>query len=175
MSAPFNQPAEQRLREILHERILVLDGAMGTMIQGYSLDEQAYRGDQFSQWPVDLKGNNDLLSITRPDLITDIHDAFLSAGADVIETNTFNANSVSMADYQMEELVRDLNISSARLARKAADRVTAQNPEKPRFVAGVIGPTNRTASLSPEVEDPGFRNITFSDLDDSYYDASDAF
>ncbi len=174
MGTPLTQSVEQRLRSLLSERILVLDGAMGTMIQGHSLDEAAYRGDRFKSWSVDLKGNNDLLSITRPDLITDIHEAFLAAGADVIETNTFNANSVSMADYEMEELVRELNIESARLARKAADKATEKTPDKPRFVAGVIGPTNRTASLSPEVEDPGFRNITFNDLDNSYYEACDA-
>lgn len=174
MGTPITETVEQRLRKLLGDRILLLDGAMGTMIQGYSLDEQAYRGDRFSQWSIDLKGNNDLLSITRPALITDIHEAFLAAGADVIETNTFNSNSVSMADYQMEGLVTELNLESARLARKAADKFSAQTPDKPRFVAGVIGPTNRTASLSPQVEDPGFRNVTFSDLDASYYEACDA-
>lgn len=166
--------AEQRLRTLLAEKILVLDGAMGTMIQGHSLTEENYRGERFSHWPVDLKGNNDLLTITSPDTICQIHEKFLEAGADVIETNTFNANSVSMADYEMEELVTELNITSARLARKAADAATLKTPDKPRFVAGVIGPTNRTASLSPNVEDPGFRNITFADLDKSYYEACDA-
>ena len=166
--------AQSELHDLLAERVLVLDGAMGTMIQGHSLDEQQFRGDRFESWPVDLKGNNDLLSITKPEIISDIHRAFLAAGADVIETNTFNANSVSMADYQMQELVRELNISSARLARAAADEASEKTPDKPRYVAGVIGPTNRTASLSPDVEDPGFRNITFNDLDTSYYEACDA-
>jgi len=163
-----------KLEEILAARILVLDGAMGTMIQAQPLEESDFAGARFSDWPVDLKGNNDLLSITRPDLILGIHKGFLDAGADVIETNTFNANSISMADYQMQSLVRELNIESAHIARKAADAATAANPDKPRFVAGVIGPTNRTASLSPQVEDPGFRNITFADLDESYYEACDA-
>ena len=165
---------EQQIKSLLQERILVLDGAMGTMIQGAGLSESDYRGEQFTQWETDLKGNNDLLSITKPELITSIHEQFLEAGADMIETNTFNANSVSMADYSMESLVRELNVSSAKLARVAADKATAKTPEKPRFVAGVLGPTNRTASLSPKVEDPGFRNITFSDLDASYYEACDA-
>jgi len=166
--------AEHQLRSLLAERILLLDGAMGTMIQGHPLTEEDFRGERFGSWSVDLKGNNDLLSLTRPDLIRGVHESFLEAGADVIETNTFNANSISMADYEMQELVQELNISSARLARQAADSATARNPDKPRFVAGVIGPTNRTASLSPDVEDPGFRNVTFSDLDICYYEACDA-
>lgn len=163
-----------QIEVLVQDRILILDGAMGTMIQSHKLGESDFTGDRFSDWPVDLKGNNDLLSITRPDIISQIHEEFLDAGADVIETNTFNANSVSMADYEMQELVRELNISSAQLARNAADAATANTPEKPRFVAGVIGPTNRTASLSPEVEDPGFRNVTFTDLDRCYYEACDA-
>ena len=169
-----SESTEQQIKALLEERILVLDGAMGTMIQGAGLSESDYRGAQFAQWETDLKGNNDLLSISRPELITGIHEQFLEAGADVIETNTFNANSVSMADYSMESLVRELNVSSAQLARAAADKASAKTPDKPRFVAGVLGPTNRTASLSPNVEDPGFRNITFSDLDASYYEACDA-
>ena len=174
MTTMQRQETEQQLRALLTERVLVLDGAMGTMIQGHPLNEADFRGERFADWPVDLKGNNDLLSITRPDLISGIHESFLSAGADVIETNTFNANSISMADYEMQAEVRELNINSARLARAAADKATAQTPDKPRFVAGVIGPTNRTASLSPEVEDPGFRNVTFNDLDVSYFEACDA-
>lgn len=174
MSTFQQSESDRAIRSLLAEKIMVLDGAMGTMIQGYSLEEEDFRAEQFKDWPVDLKGNNDLLSLVRPDLIRSIHDAFLGAGADVIETNTFNANSVSMADYKMESLVRELNISSARIARESADKATAANPDKPRFVAGVIGPTNRTASLSPDVEDPGFRNITFSDLDACYYEACDA-
>ena len=174
MSITESVSVESVLKGQLSERILVLDGAMGTMIQGYQLEQSDFSGERFSNWPVDLKGNNDLLSVTRPDLISEIHTAFLEAGADVIETNTFNANRVSMADYQMESLVRELNISSARLARQCADQASAKTPGKPRFVAGVLGPTNRTASLSPEVEDPGFRNITFADLDECYYEACDA-
>ncbi|MFK7857580.1 MAG: methionine synthase [Granulosicoccus sp.] len=174
MSLSKNSEVEHQLRSLLAERILVLDGAMGTMIQGHPLTESDFRGQRFENWSVDLKGNNDLLSLTRPELIEGIHESFLAAGADVIETNTFNSNSISMADYEMEELVRELNVSSAKLARQAADKASLQTPDKPRFVAGVIGPTNRTASLSPDVEDPGFRNVTFSDLDACYYEACDA-
>lgn len=174
MGIPNHTNANQTLRSLLAERILILDGAMGTMIQSHDLTEEDFRAERFGDWPIDLKGNNDLLSMTKPDLIRSIHDAFLDAGADVIETNTFNANSVSMADYRMESLVRELNVASASIAREAADAATIRNPDKPRFVAGVIGPTSRTASLSPDVEDPGFRNITFSDLDACYYEACDA-
>lgn len=162
------------LHSIVAERILLLDGAMGTMIQGHELVEADFRGERFADWSVDLRGNNDLLTITRPDIIAGIHDAFLAAGADVIETNTFNANSISMADYDMQSLVTELNLESARLARACADAATAKDPSRPRFVAGVLGPTNRTASLSPKVEDPGFRNISFADLDACYYEAADA-
>ena len=136
------------------QRILVLDGAMGTMIQAEALEEADFRGERFVDWAVDLRGNNDLLSLTRPDIISDIHGAYLEAGADIIETNTFNSTSIAMADYRMESLVSELCQSSAALARAAADRYTALTPEQPRYVAGVIGPTNRTASLSPDVEDP---------------------
>ena len=174
MQSTIFKSRDKELRDALSQRIFVLDGAMGTMIQGHRLSEAAFRGERFKGWEIDLKGNNDLLSITKPEIISDIHTAFLNAGADVIETNTFNANSVSMADYAMEGIVRDLNLSSASLARKAADEATSKTPEKPRFVAGVIGPTNRTASLSPIVEDPGFRNVTFADLDACYYEACDA-
>ena len=174
MSSDNRSTTEQAIRKTLAERILLLDGAMGTMIQGHKLSEDAFRGQRFSDWPIDLKGNNDLLSITQPEVIAAIHDQFLMAGADVIETNTFNSNSVSMADYEMTELVRELNISSARLARQCADTASATNPDKPRYVAGVLGPTNRTASLSPKVEDPGYRDVTFEDLDECYYEACDA-
>ena len=160
------------LERALAERILLLDGAMGTMIQAEELTEADYRGTRFADWPSDLRGNNDLLSLTRPDLIRDIHARYLVAGADIVETNTFNANSVSMADYDMQDLTRELNVASARLAREAAD--AASTPERPRFVAGVLGPTNRTASMSPDVSDPGFRNIDFDVLDASYFDAADA-
>ena len=173
-SRPAVHPADALLREGLARRVLLLDGAMGTMIQRHELDEADFRGERFADWPSDLKGNNDLLSLTRPELIGAIHAAYLDAGADIIETNTFNANAVSMADYDMASLVRELNVASARLAREAADAATARTPALPRFVAGVLGPTNRTASLSPDVADPGFRNITFAELDAAYFEACDA-
>jgi len=160
------------LEQLLKERILILDGAMGTMIQRYKLDEAGYRGERFKDWPCDLKGNNDLLSLTQPDIIRDIHKAYLEAGADIIETNTFNSTSISLADYQQQALVFELNYASARLARDAADEFSTA--EKPRFVAGVLGPTNRTASLSPDVNNPGFRNVTFDQLKDTYYEATRA-
>jgi 5-methyltetrahydrofolate--homocysteine methyltransferase len=159
------------LLKSLEERILLLDGAMGTMIQGYSLTEDDYRGERFADWASDLKGNNDLLSITRPAVIREIHNAFLDAGADIIETNTFNSNAPSMADYGMESLVTELNTAAARLARECADAAAATTG-KPRYVAGALGPTNRTASISPDVNDPGFRNITFDQLADTYEVAS---
>ncbi len=174
MEKPEQNYGDSDLRAILSERILLLDGAMGTMIQCHSLTESDFRGDRFTEWEIDLRGNNDLLTLTQPHIIADIHDAFLNAGADVIETNTFNANSISMADYNMQELVHELNLESARLARSCADAATARDPQKPRFVAGVLGPTNRTASLSPKVEDPGYRNVSFSDLDQCYYEATNA-
>ena len=155
----------------LAERILLLDGAMGTMIQGFGLTEDDYRGERFANFGRDLKGNNDLLSLTRPEVIRDIHSQFLEAGADIIETNTFNSNAPSMADYGMESLVAELNTASARIARELADAYTAKTGV-PRFVAGVLGPTNRTASISPDVNDPGFRNIKFDDLADTYETAA---
>ena len=155
------------LMRTLDERIVILDGAMGTMIQGFGLSEEDYRGGRFAEWRRDLKGNNDLLSITRPDVIRDIHTRFLDAGADVIETNTFNSNAPSMADYGMEALVGELNAAAARLARECADAQAAKDGN-PRYVAGVLGPTNRTASISPDVNDPGFRNIKFDELADTY-------
>ena len=174
ISTPPSTPSDARLREQLAHRILLLDGAMGTMIQQHALEEADFRGTRFADWPTDLKGNNDLLTLTRPDLIEGIHTAYLDAGADILETNTFNANAVSMADYDMASLVRELNVESARLARAAADAASGETPDRPRFVAGVLGPTNRTASLSPDVADPGFRNITFDDLDAAYFEACDA-
>lgn len=174
MNSDSTTPQESVLRALLTDRILLLDGAMGTMIQVHKLSESEFRGERFKSWGVDLKGNNDLLSITQPELIANIHTAFLDSGADIIETNTFNANAVSMADYNMQGEVRDLNLASAKIARQAADAATQQSPDKPRFVAGVLGPTNRTASLSPKVEDPGYRNITFAELDACYYEACDA-
>ncbi|HBR98782.1 MAG TPA: methionine synthase, partial [Gammaproteobacteria bacterium] len=164
---------EDTLKRLLAQRILLLDGAMGTMIQQHDLDEDDYRGEAYKDWPSELKGNNDLLSLTQPDLIRDIHLAYLEAGADIIETNTFNANTVSMADYDMQALSHALNLQSAQLARAAADTYTERTPDKPRFVAGVLGPTNRTASISPDVNDPAMRNITFDQLEAAYYEACD--
>ncbi|MHB1100905.1 MAG: homocysteine S-methyltransferase family protein, partial [Burkholderiales bacterium] len=161
--------SEALLSSLLARRILVLDGAMGTMIQTYKLTEVDYRGERFADFPRDLKGNNDLLSITKPEVISAIHEAYLDAGADILETNTFNATSIAMADYGMEHLVRELNYAGAHLAKLAAEKYTT--PDKPRFVAGVLGPTNRTASISPDVNDPGFRNVTFDELVNAYLEA----
>ena len=158
-----------QIKDLLQDRILILDGAMGTMIQAHNLSEEDYRGDRFSDFDkAELQGNNDLLSITQPDIIKDIHSQFLSAGSDIIETNTFNSTSISQADYQMEDLAYEMNVAAARNAREVADRFTEQNPDKPRFVAGAIGPTNKTLSLSPDVEDPGYRAITFDRLKEAY-------
>jgi 5-methyltetrahydrofolate--homocysteine methyltransferase len=163
----------EALQLALSQRILLLDGAMGTNIQRFGLDEEAYRGDRFRDWEIDLKGNNDLLSITRPQVIKDIHRQFLDVGAEIIETNTFNANSPSMSDYGMESLVADINLAGARIARECADDHAAKVGQ-PRLVAGVLGPTNRTASISPDVNDPGYRNIRFGELADSYQLAATA-
>lgn len=156
------------IKEILSKRIMILDGAMGTMIQRYNLKEEDYRGDRFKDHPSPLKGCNDLLCITQPKIITEIHNAYFEAGADIVETNSFNATSVSMADYQLENLVYELNVAAAKVARKAADHFTAKTPGKPRFVAGALGPTNKTTSLSPDVNDPGFRGITYDELVTAY-------
>ncbi|HEY3488362.1 MAG TPA: homocysteine S-methyltransferase family protein, partial [Gammaproteobacteria bacterium] len=169
-----NPSRTEQLLAALQQRILVLDGAMGTMIQGYRLQEADYRGERFADWPSDLKGNNDLLSITRPDVISEIHKAYLDAGADILETNTFNSTRISMADYGMQELSAEINRAAARLARTVADAKTTQTPDKPRFVAGVLGPTNRTSSLSPDVNNPGFRNINFDQLSAAYYESTAA-
>lgn len=158
------------LKEILQERILVLDGAMGTMIQRYNLDEAAYRGSRFAGYHRDVKGNNDLLSITQAAIIVEIHKEYLAAGADIIETNTFSATSIAQADYGMEALAYELNLASGKVARQAVDEFMQENPGKPRFVAGAMGPTNRTASLSPDVNDPGYRAVTFDELKDAYYE-----
>ncbi|MEQ8966720.1 MAG: homocysteine S-methyltransferase family protein [Azospirillaceae bacterium] len=168
MVATDRQDRTRALEAAAAERILVLDGAMGTMIQGFQPTEEDYRGDRFADWKSDLKGNNDLLVLTKPAMIADIHRQFLDAGADIIETNTFSSTTISQADYGMEELVHELNVEAARLAREAADEVTAANPDKPRFVAGAIGPTNRTLSLSPDVNDPGFRAVTFDEVEEAY-------
>ncbi len=160
------------LHAALTQRIVILDGAMGTMIQRHRLDEAAYRGDRFADWGHDLKGNNDLLVLTQPAIIRGIHTAYLEAGADILETNSFNATRIAMADYAMEELSYEINVAAARLAREAADAMTARTPERPRFVAGVLGPTNRTASISPDVNDPGFRNTSFDALVESYVEST---
>src|SRR3981081_4389339 len=154
----------EELRTVLERRIRILDGAMGTTIQGYKLSEGDFRGERFVRSAHELKGNNDLLSLTCPKVIRQIHDQYLEAGADIIETNTFNSNAPSQADYGLERLVYELNQPAATLAREAAARSMGRAPGKPRFVAGVLGPTNKTASISPEVNDPGFRNIYFDEL-----------
>ena len=160
--------------QALENSILVLDGAMGTMIQRYQLTEADYRGERFKDYPTPLKGNNDLLSITQPQIIRDIHKAYLDAGADILETNTFSGTRVAMADYRMEGLVYELNFESAQIAREVADAYTKKNPEKPRFVAGSIGPTNKTASLSPDVNRPEYRAITFDELKTAYKEQVEA-
>ena len=154
------------IKDILKDRILILDGAMGTMIQRYKLEEKDFRGTQFLDSENDLKGNNDLLSITRPDIIKAIHTEYLQAGADIIETNTFSGTTIAQADYKLESVVYDINFQSAKIAKEVAIEIST--PEKPRFVAGAIGPTNRTASMSPKVDDPAFRHITFDQLKVAY-------
>ncbi|MDD5036665.1 MAG: methionine synthase [Methylococcaceae bacterium] len=162
----------ERLHQRLAEHILFLDGAMGTMIQRYKLEEKDYRGERFAHWPHDLKGNNDLLSLTQPHIIQAIQRAYLEAGSDILETNTFNANRIGMADYGMEDLVYELNVTATRLARQLADEFEAKNPAKPRFVAGVLGPTSRTASMSPDVNDPAYRNVSFAELVEYYSEST---
>ena len=167
--------AEDRVAELYRvaaERVLVLDGAMGTMIQNLGLDEAAFRGARFESWNRDLKGDNDLLNITQPEAVQAIHEDYLDAGADILMTNTFNGTAIAQADYGMEAAVTDINLEGARLARAAADG--ASTPEKPRFVAGAMGPTNRTASISPDVNDPGYRNVTFDELVDAYREQAEA-
>ena len=161
----------QQIHRLLEQRILILDGGMGTMLQSYKLSETDFRGERFADHPCDVKGNNDLLSLTQPQIIRDIHRAYFEAGADIVETNTFNGTSIAMADYQMEGLVYELNKVSAELARDVADEFTKANPDKPRFVTGVLGPTNRTASISPDVNNPGFRNVNFDQLVEAYLEA----
>lgn len=156
------------IHEELKKRILVLDGAMGTMLQNYKFSEEDFRGSQFRDFPVSLKGNNDLLSITQPKAVKEIHKAYLEAGADIIETNTFSSTRIAMADYQMEEWVYELNYQSAKIAKEVAQEITATNTQKPRYVAGALGPTNRTASMSPDVNDPGYRAVTFDELRIAY-------
>ncbi|WP_333913657.1 methionine synthase [Vibrio coralliirubri] len=164
----------QKIDALLKQRILLIDGGMGTMIQDYKLEEQDYRGERFADWHSDLKGNNDLLVLTQPKLIKDIHSEYLEAGADILETNTFNATTIAMADYDMESLSEEINFAAAKLAREAADEWTAKTPDKPRFVAGVLGPTNRTCSISPDVNDPGYRNVSFDELVEAYSESTRA-
>jgi 5-methyltetrahydrofolate--homocysteine methyltransferase len=160
--------APDKLEQLLRERILILDGAMGTMIQGYGLGEADYRGERFRDWPKDLKGNNDLLVLTQPQIIGEIHRKYLAAGADLIETNTFNAQRISLADYGMEDLAYEINLAAAKIARQAADELAAA--DRPRFVCGALGPTNKTASLSTNVNDPGARPVTFDELVAAYHE-----
>ena len=164
----MRQETTEQLRRILEDRILLLDGAMGTMIQAHRLDEEAFRGQRFANHPVPVQGNNDLLVLTQPDLIRDIHRQYLQAGSDLIETNTFNSTAIALADYKLEDVAEEMNREAAALARAAADEVSAATPDRPRFVAGVLGPTNRTASISPDVNDPGKRNVTFDELTAAY-------
>lgn len=158
------------ITDCLQERILILDGAMGTMIQRHTLTESDFRGARLAEHPYSLKGNNDLLSLTAPDIIGGIHRAYLEAGSDIIETNTFSSTRIAQADYHLESLAYELNLEGARLARRAADEFTAASPDKPRFVAGALGPTNKTLSLSPDVSDPGYRAVTFDQVAEAYYE-----
>ncbi|MDQ2732307.1 MAG: homocysteine S-methyltransferase family protein, partial [Armatimonadota bacterium] len=160
----------QTIKALLEQRILIIDGAMGTMIQRYRPDEQAYRGARFADHPIDLKNNNDLLSITQPQMIREIHRAYLDAGADIIETNTFSSNSKSMADYGMESLVYELNVEGARLAREAVEEAMVRDPSHPRFVAGSLGPTTRTASIVRDLNHPAYRPDTFDEFVAAYYE-----
>jgi 5-methyltetrahydrofolate--homocysteine methyltransferase len=171
-SDPRRYTRGAQMPALLKQRILILDGAMGTMIQQYKLDEAAYRGQRFADFGRDIKGNNELLSLTRPEVIQEIHEQYLAAGADILETNTFGATRVAQADYRMEDLAYEMNLESARLARAACAKYST--PDKPRFVAGAIGPTPKTASISPDVNDPGARNTSFDELRDSYYEQAKA-
>ncbi|QCX52848.1 homocysteine S-methyltransferase family protein [Elizabethkingia sp. JS20170427COW] len=164
----------QALYKALSDRILVLDGAMGTMLQRHKFSEEDFRGERFKDWKTSVKGNNDLLSLTQPQAIAEVHRQYFEAGADIVETNTFSGTTIAMADYAMEELVYELNFESAKIARKVADEFTEKEPHKPRFVAGAIGPTNKTASLSPDVNDPGYRAITFEELRVAYKQQAEA-
>ena len=163
-----------KIEELLQERILVLDGAMGTMLQRYKFTEEDFRGERFKDWHIPLKGNNDLLSLTQPEAIAEVHRKYFEAGADLAETNTFSGTTIAMADYEMEDLVYELNYESARIAKEVAEEFTAKEPNKPRFVIGTMGPTNRTASMSPDVNDPGYRAITFDQLRVAYKQQAEA-
>ncbi len=162
------------IKNILQERILVLDGAMGTMLQRYKFQEEDFRGERFKDWEHPLQGNNDLLSLTQPEAIAEVHRKYFAAGADIVETNTFSGTTIAMADYYMEELVYELNYESAKIAKKVADEFTTVEPDKPRFVAGSMGPTNKTASMSPDVNDPGFRAVSFDELRIAYKQQAEA-
>jgi 5-methyltetrahydrofolate--homocysteine methyltransferase len=163
---------KQHLQTLLAQRILIIDGAMGTMIQQRKLTESDYRGTKFTEAPKELKGNNDLLVFTRPDVIRDIHAQYLDAGADIISTNTFNATAISQADYGLEKHSREINVEAAKIARSVCDEFTRRTPDKPRFVAGALGPTTRSATFSPDVNDPSSRNVTFDDLVEAYYEST---
>jgi len=162
----------EQLEKILKERILVLDGAMGTMIQRKGLSEEDFRGERFRDHPVDLKGNNDLLSITQPEVIKEIHCEYFAAGADIVETNTFNGTAISQADYKTQKFVYEMNFAAAKIAKEAADEFNKNDPGKPRFVAGALGPTNRTLTLSPDVNDPGYRAVSFDQMMQAYYEST---
>ena len=164
------KPSWAALEKAASERILIIDGAMGTMIQRHKPTEETYRGTRFADWKQDVKNNNELLSLTQPHIIQDIHDQYFAAGADIAETNTFGATVIAQGDYGMEALSYEMNVESARLARKAADDWEKKTPDRPRFVAGAVGPTNRTASISPQVNDPGYRNVNFDELRTAYKD-----
>jgi len=164
----------KNITEVLKERILVLDGAMGTMLQAYKFTEEDFRGEQFKDWKLSMKGNNDMLSITQPEAIKEVHKKYFAAGADIVETNTFSSTTIAMADYEMEDYVYQLNYESAKIAKEVADEFTKENPDKPRFVAGSIGPTNKTGSMSPDVNDPGYRAITFDELRIAYKQQAEA-
>ena len=172
----FTQPNKPPITDLLKQRILILDGAMGTMIQRYKPDEATYRGERFANWHIDLKNNNETLNLVQPDMIEAIHREYLEAGADILETNTFNAQAISMADFDMTDpaLIREMNIRAAQIARKAADDFTQRDLRKPRYVAGALGPMNRTLSLSPNVNDPSFRAVTFDQVMQAYYDQAAA-
>src|SRR5256885_115740 len=176
MDHPFATRTQRiaALHDALKQRILVLDGAMGTMVQRHRLTEEQFRGERFRDFHRDLRGNNDLLTLTRPDVIRAIHSEYLEAGADILETNTFNSTAISQADYELGHIVAELNFEAAKLAREVADSFSVRTPGKPRFVAGVLGPMNRTLSLSPDVNDPGYRAVTFDQVRDAYKAAANA-
>ncbi|MCB0698778.1 MAG: homocysteine S-methyltransferase family protein [Chitinophagales bacterium] len=161
---------EQQLRKLFSEKILMIDGAMGTMIQRHKLTEEGYRGERFKDWPSDLKGNNDLLVLTQPEIIKGIHKEYLDSGSDIIETNTFNATAISLADYDMQSLAYEMNVAAAKIAKEATQEYMAEHPGTNKFVAGAIGPMNKTLSLSPDVNDPGFRSVSFDEVADAYYE-----